>query len=96
MQLRRTPQFAGWLKELGDMRAKQKIFVRIDRLECGNAGDVTPVGGGVSEMRINYGPGYRVYFRQRGEAATLLWGGIKDTQAADIAKAKALDQEWED
>jgi putative addiction module killer protein len=96
MHLRRTPQFDRWLKELGDMRARAKVLVRVERLECGNAGDVAPVGEGVSEMRIQYGPGYRVYLRQRGEAATLLWGGIKDTQAADIAKAKALAREWED
>jgi putative addiction module killer protein len=94
--LRRTPEFDKWLKDLGDTRARSKVLVRIDRLECGNAGDVAPVGESVSEMRIHYGPGYRVYFRKHGEATTLLWGGTKDTQAADIAKAKALADDYED
>lgn len=60
--IRRTEEFAQWLRRLGDARAKAKITLRIDRLALGNPGDVKPVGGGLSEMRIDYGPGYRIYF----------------------------------
>jgi putative addiction module killer protein len=94
--IRRTPAFDTWLRELDDRQARAKVLIRIDRLECGNAGDVAPVGRGVSELRIHYGPGYRVYFKQHGDTATLLWGGTKDMQTADIAKAKALANKWED
>ncbi len=79
------------------MRAKAKIIQRIDRLELGNPGDVAPVGEGVSEMRIHYGPGYRVYIKQRGEEiVVLLCGGDKSTQDTDIALAKKLARELED
>jgi putative addiction module killer protein len=85
------------LKALRDLRARAKITQRIDRLELGNPGDVAPVGEGVSEMRINYGPGYRVYIKQRGaEFVVLLCGGDKSTQAADINLAKKLASELED
>jgi putative addiction module killer protein len=85
------------LKALRDLRARAKITQRIDRLELGNPGDVAPVGEGVSEMRINYGPGYRVYIKQRGaEFVVLLCGGDKSTQAADISLAKKLASELED
>jgi putative addiction module killer protein len=94
--IRRTHEFDKWLRELRDARAKAKVFTRMDRLRCGNPGDVGPVGDGVSELRDHYGPGYRIYFKQHGETATLLWGGTKDTQAADIAKAKALADDYED
>ncbi len=90
VDIRTTDVFASWVKELRDNRAQAKIRVRIDRFEQGNPGDVGPVGEGVSEMRIDYGPGYRVYFVRRGAVVTLLWGGDKSTQAADIAKAKTL------
>ena len=89
--MRRTPEFDQWLRELNDTRAKAKVLMRIGRLECGNAGDAAPVGQGISELRIHYGPGYRIYYK----SMTLLWGGTKDTQTADIAKAKALAAEWE-
>lgn len=73
-----------------------KIAVRIDRLALGNPGDVKPVGSGVSEMRIDYGPGYRVYFTQRGDVLILLLcGGDKKSQQRDIVAAQALAAEWE-
>ena len=95
--IRRTDEFSDWLRNLRDLRAKAKIATRIDRLALGNPGDVAPVGGGVSEMRIHYGPGYRVYFIQRGEdIVVLLCGGDKGSQASDIATAKKLASELED
>jgi putative addiction module killer protein len=90
VELRRTAQFERWLGGLKDMKARAKVLVQLDRLALGNAGDVAPVGEGVSEMRIHHGPGYRVYFKRRGGAATLLIGGDKGSQSADIRKAKAL------
>jgi putative addiction module killer protein len=95
--LKRTDEFSVWLSGLRDIRAKAKILARIDRLALGNPGDVAPVGNGVSEMRIHYGPGYRVYFVQRGkEVVILLCGGDKSSQASDIAAAKKLADELED
>ena len=80
-----------------DSRAKAKILIRIDRLASGNPGDVAPVGKGVSELRINYGPGYRVYYAQRGTRYILLLaGGDKSTQDRDIAKAKRLAAEYQE
>jgi putative addiction module killer protein len=79
-----------------DTKARAKILVRIDRLALGNPGDVEPVGDGVSEMRIHYGPGYRVYFKRRGDKTVLLFGGDKDSQAADIGKARTIANELED
>ena len=88
--------FDRWLRGLRDRQARARILVRIDRLAAGNPGDIKPVGGGVSEMRIDHGPGYRVYLMQKGAVlAVLLAGGDKSTQAADIARAKAIAQEWE-
>jgi putative addiction module killer protein len=85
------------LKALRDLRARAKITQRIDRLELGNPGDVAPVGEGVSEMRIDCGPGYRVYIKQRGaEFVVLLCGGDKSTQAADINLAKKSASKLED
>jgi putative addiction module killer protein len=96
-QVKRLDEFSDWLKALRDLRARAKITQRIDRLELGNPGDVAPVGEGVSEMRIHYGPGYRVYITQRGEElVVLLCGGDKSTQAADINLAKKLASELED
>ena len=90
-EVRQTEIFARWLTRLRDDRARTRIQARIDRLEIGNPGDVQPVGGGVSEMRIDYGPGYRVYFLRRGEALViLLAGGDKRTQHQDIAVAIKL------
>ncbi len=89
--VRQTTRFATWLAALRDERARARILKRLDRARDGNLGDVGPVGSGVSEMRIFYGPGYRVYFAQRGsELIVLLCGGDKSTQDADIQEAKAL------
>ncbi|MVW73446.1 type II toxin-antitoxin system RelE/ParE family toxin [Bordetella sp. 15P40C-2] len=86
-----TERFDEWLASLRDRRAYQRIQVRIARAEDGNFGDCCPVGEGVSEMRIHYGPGYRVYFAQRGmEIVVLLAGGDKATQKQDIKDALAL------
>jgi putative addiction module killer protein len=91
MQIRRHPEFDKWLKRLRDERAIGIIARRIDRLHTGNFGDFKPVGEGVKELRIDTGPGYRVYFVQRGAVTIiLLIGGDKSTQQADIAKAQKL------
>ena len=87
----RTDIFIDWLNRLKDRRAAARIAVRIVRMEGGNFGDVEPVGEGVSEMRIDYGPGYRVYFiRPQRKIVLLLCGGDKSRQARDIARAKKL------
>lgn len=94
IEVRETEPFAEWFSKLSDERARAKIVARIRRLSLGNPGDVQPVGEGVSEMRIHYGPGYRVYFVQRGETlAILLGGGDKGTQERDIRVAVALARE---
>ncbi len=94
--VKRLDEFSGWLKHLRDIRAKAKIVARIDRLALGNPGDVAPVGDGISEMRIHYGPGYRVYFVRRGEeVVVLLCGGDKGSQENDIALAKTLARKLE-
>lgn len=91
IEVRQTETFARWFAGLRDDRARTRIQARIDRLELGNAGDVKPVGEGVSEMRIDYGPGYRMYYLQRGaELVILLAGGDKDSQDKDIATAREL------
>jgi putative addiction module killer protein len=91
IELRKTETFARWLDQLPDLRARARVQVRIERLAAGNAGDVKAVGEGVSELRIDYGPGYRVYFTKRGRAVViLLAGGVKRTQAADIRTAQRL------
>lgn len=96
MEIRQTDAFSAWLRKLKDRQARARIQVRIDRLELGNPGDVKPVGQGVSEMRIPYGPGYRVYYIQRGEMLiVLLAGGDKSTQDADIKTALSLAEEIE-
>jgi putative addiction module killer protein len=93
IEIRKTDLFANWLDNLHDIQAKARVLVRIERLASGNAGDVKPVGEGVSEMRINYGPGYRVYFVQRGsELIILLAGGDKSSQSRDINAAIRLAQ----
>jgi putative addiction module killer protein len=90
-EVRQTDIFARWLTGLRDRRARTRTQARIDRLEIGNPGDVKPAGGGISEMRIDYGPGYRVYFVERGNAVViLLAGGDKRTQHGDIATAREL------
>lgn len=97
IEVQTTELFDAWFKGLRDRRAKVRIQARIDRLEMGNFGDVAPVGEGVSEMRIFYGPGYRVYFVQKGSVVVvLLCGGDKGSQSADIAKAKDIAKQLED
>jgi len=96
IEVRTTQIFIDWFKSLRDRRAKARIQARIDRLEMGNFGDVAPVGEGVSEMRIFYGPGYRVYFVQRGSIVViLLSGGDKSTQQSDITRAKEIAKQVE-
>jgi len=91
----KSATFDRWLKKLRDPRAKARIEMRICRLSLGNPGDVNPIGEGLSEMRIDYGPGYRVYYVQHGSIlVVLLCGGDKRTQQSDIAKAKELAAEW--
>jgi putative addiction module killer protein len=96
MEIRKTDVFADWIDRLKDPTAKAKVLVRIARLADGNPGDVKPVGKGVSELRIPYGPGYRVYFGQQGnQLIILLAGGSKKTQTKDIVTAIALMQNLE-
>ncbi len=93
-QVYKTEIFAEWFKTLNDETAKNKIRVRIDRLEMGNLGDHHTVGDGVSELRITYGPGYRIYYVLRGrEIIILLCGGDKSSQNKDIKKAKKMAKE---
>ncbi len=96
IEIHKTGDFDKWLTGLRDPRAKAKIEVRIRRLSLGNAGDVKPVGEGVSEMRISEGKGYRVYFVLKGEILViLLCGGDKSSQQADIRKAKSMANDLE-
>ena len=94
-QLIRSATFDRWLSGLRDRRAVARITARLDRFASGNPGDTQPVGNGVSELRINYGPGYRVYFIQRGPVLIiLLCGGDKSSQDRDIKQAKVLAEQW--
>lgn len=96
-EVRKTATFSDWMAGLRDDRARAKIAARIDRLALCNAGDVRPVGEGISELRIHYGPGYRVYFVARGKTLiVLLCGGDKSTQTKDIKTAKMLAIRLED
>ena len=91
IEIRKTETFAKWLDGLRDIRARARILVRIERLAAGNPGDVKPVGEGVSELRIDYGTGYRVYYKRQGQQVViLLAGGDKNTQARDIKTALRL------
>ena len=91
VEVRQTERFVRWLEGLRDLRGRAKVLARIECLIGGNPGDVKPVGAGVSELRINYGPGYRVYYLQRGTALIiLLAGGDKSSQAKDIDEALFL------
>jgi putative addiction module killer protein len=91
IQIQQTETYARWFAGLRDRVARARIDIRIRRLSIGNPGDAKPVGEGISELRIDYGPGYRVYFVQRGEVViVLLAGGDKSTQDKDIRNAKAL------
>lgn len=95
-EVRQTRRFAGWFDALRDARAKTQIARRIERAEAGNLGDIAPVGDGVSEMRVHYGPGYRVYFVRRGtEIVILLCGGDKSSQRRDIADARDMAKEFD-
>lgn len=91
MEIRQTAAFRRWFDGLRDRTARARIAVRIDRLALGHAGDARPVGRGVSELRIDHGPGYRVYYLRRGDTLiVLLAGGDKSSQARDIARALEL------
>jgi putative addiction module killer protein len=93
IEIRKTETFAEWINGLQDIRARARILVRIERLAAGNPGDVKPVGEGVSELRIDYGPGYRVYFRKVGQKVIiLLAGGDKSSQSKDIKLALRLSR----
>lgn len=94
VEVRTTPEYDEWFASLKDTRAQQRVNIRIRRVSLGNFGDAKSVGKGVGELRIDYGPGYRVYFKQVG-AVILLTGGTKKTQSRDIRFAQALAQELE-
>ncbi|WP_039559626.1 type II toxin-antitoxin system RelE/ParE family toxin [Pseudomonas flexibilis] len=95
LEIQQTETYRAWERRLRDSRARAAIAARIFRLANGLAGDVSPVGGGVSELRIHYGPGYRIYFQQRGnELVILLCGGDKASQQHDIETAKRLALAW--
>jgi len=96
-ELVKSATFDRWLSGLKDSRARARIAARLDRLALGNPGDVKPVGDGVSELRIDYGPGYRVYFMQRGPVViVLLCGGDKRMQSTDIKRAIAIAKDWQE
>ena len=96
LQLRKTHVYAEWIDNLRDLQGRTRILVRVERLAAGNPGDVKPVGGGVSELRIHFGPGYRVYFTQRGQdIVILLAGGDKSSQPTDIQTALQLAKNLE-
>jgi putative addiction module killer protein len=97
LELKETELFRKWRTKLKDERARALIASRLDRLAYGHAGDAAPVGGGISELRIHHGPGYRIYFHQRGNTVViLLCGGNKSTQARDITTARRLVDERDD
>lgn len=97
IEIIKTRTFDKWLTGLRDRKAAARILARLDRLAMGNPGDVKPVGSGISEMRIDAGPGYRIYFVQRGPVVVvLLCGGDKSSQDRDIKQAKALAADWRD
>ncbi len=97
VEIIKSDTFDRWLRKLRDPQAKARVEMRIRRLSLGNAGDVQPIGEGLSEMRIDYGPGYRVYYTQRNSILILLLcGGDKRTQQKDIAKAMEIADEWKD
>ena len=93
IEIRKTDTFAKWIDSLRDIKARVRILVRIERLSLGNPGDVKPVGKGVSELRIDYGSGYRVYCKKVGQTViVLLAGGDKRTQTKDVKTAQRLAQ----
>lgn len=94
-ELKQTETFRKWWTKLRDERGRAVLAARLDRLAYGLAGDVKPVGAGISELRIHYGPGYRIYYQLRGRTViVLLCGGDKDSQARDIKTARRLATEW--
>ena len=97
MEVVKSATFDGWIRKLKDRRAAARVLGRIDRLAAGNAGDVKPVGGGISELRIDHGPGYRVYYLQDGpRLILLLCGGDKSSQDRDIEQAHRIAEKWRD
>jgi putative addiction module killer protein len=95
IEVRQTAGFARWLRKLADVQAFARIVGRLRRMEQGNFGDVRSLAGGLMEMRVDYGPGYRVYFIRRGDAVViLLCGGDKRTQARDIEKARKMAEDY--
>ena len=91
-----TDEFSEWLEKLKDLPARARIVLRLSRFTLGNMGDVKQVGAGICEARIDYGPGYRLYFVRRGDTVfLLLCGGTKQRQRSDIARAKALSEKYE-
>ena len=91
LELRKTEEYAKWLNNMRDIRARARVQARVERRAAGNPGDVSPVGEGVSELRIDYGPGYRVYFKKQAKTSVvLLTGGDKRAQAGDIKRALQL------
>lgn len=92
----KSATFDRWIRKLKDRRAAARVLIRIDRLLSGNPGDVRPIGRGISELRIDYGPGYRVYYLHEGDRLVLLLcGGSKSTQQADIQTAHQIAQDWQ-
>ena len=97
VEILKSATFDRWMRKLRDPNARARIQTRIRRLSLGNPGDAQPIGKGLSELRIDYGPGYRVYYMQRGAVLILLLcGGDKRTQQEDIARAKRIAEEWKD
>ncbi|UUM20937.1 type II toxin-antitoxin system RelE/ParE family toxin [Mycoavidus sp. SF9855] len=95
IEIIQSTTFSAWLSDLKDRQARARIQVRLDRIRNGNFGDVKPIGNGLSEARIHYGNGYRLYFLQhKKELVVLLCGGDKSTQSRDIEQAKRIAQEW--
>lgn len=96
-EILQTERFRDWLVGLKDRQGLARVIARVERIAIGNLGDVKPVGGGISETRIDYGPGYRLYFAHKGKALiVLLAGGSKKTQAKDVKAAKALWEAWKE
>jgi putative addiction module killer protein len=97
IEIFRSSAFSGWLSALSDSRARVRIQVRVDRMADGNFGDAKPIGDGLSEARIDYGPGYRVYFMQQGRhVVILLCGGDKSSQSRDIKQARLIAKSWKE
>ena len=96
-EILRSSTFSSWLLKLADSRARMRIQVRIDRMADGHFGDVKTIGEGLSEVRIDYGPGYRIYFMQQGrQLIVLLCGGDKSSQTRDIKKARLIAKTWQE